>query len=107
MPTIICKQCEAPRRFNDVQARYNHQRAVHPFCSLCDQAFYSEHGFEMHKASMHPIRYYCKSCGRNFQTSSGRDRHWDDMHAKYRCRECDRGFETTLGREAHGLAKHL
>ncbi|KAL8647740.1 MAG: hypothetical protein Q9226_006309 [Calogaya cf. arnoldii] len=71
-----------------------HKEQDHDYCKICDEDFEDDEAFHKHKI-MSERHITCTVCSIDFKSESGRDRHYNTMHAashNVKCRGCDVTF---------------
>ena len=82
----------------------------HHRCSHCSKGFYSEHTLKLHEARSHAAGVQCGTCGKNFVSTKGLERHKQlhDVFGKdiIRCYTCGINFDTQLQLNMHRKEVH-
>ncbi|KAL8669351.1 MAG: hypothetical protein Q9168_006056 [Polycauliona sp. 1 TL-2023] len=89
-----CPYPDCNRGFLKETELRKHKMRDHDYCKLCDEDFEDDEAFHKHKI-MSERHITCTVCSLDFRSESGRDRHYNLMHASshnVKCRACDVTF---------------
>ncbi|KAI6006984.1 hypothetical protein EDD15DRAFT_2537570 [Pisolithus albus] len=101
-----CNYCN--RTFGSVEAREQHEGAVHPAhhkCDDCDRAFLSPDALQQHRRDSH-LSFPCFYCDRVFKSAEACSQHEAAIHLTHECDECDKAFSSANALDQHNRDKH-
>ncbi|KAI4247582.1 MAG: hypothetical protein L6R42_009596 [Xanthoria sp. 1 TBL-2021] len=89
-----CPYTDCKRGFLKEGDLRKHKMQDHDYCKICDEDFDDDEAFHKHKI-MSERHITCTVCSLDFKSESGRDRHYNVMHAashNIKCKGCDTTF---------------
>ncbi|KAL8768778.1 MAG: hypothetical protein Q9209_005066 [Squamulea sp. 1 TL-2023] len=89
-----CPYADCKRGFLKEGDLRKHKMQDHDYCKICDIDFEDDEAFHKHKI-LDERHITCTVCSLDFKSETGRDRHYNVMHAashNVKCRGCDTTF---------------